>query len=461
MPQLRAVQRPEAFGAKVALEADSFARLLEQLPQAITTRYWSSSLNPTIRLGWVRTTIHVGDRQESHQALVSLACQPKPRVVLEVPDGVSPELFFESLDKDEEVDVLDTSSVPPLPRKRSPKSDPFVTRFPRTSFGDGRALYRVGFGLFNVPDIYGTVVKLGRGMQQMATAGRVPLLSDEWFVAIDPSGRLRERNQRARSRGAYLLSHAGALGRVDGGTFTTDQAEDILSAIYWLLTFALGRRTGPVLPYGTGRDSDRPIWTHWAIRATDTTGGVGTWFDTHHPESLNAIFAPFLELWRNEDLRRVLIRVISWYVEAQDLDPVEAAVPAAQIALETLAATVPLKPELDDPALGSNAAGKQARLLKRLGIPLDIPAELQELKLASGSKPWRHGPEAITHLRNDITHPRQDRAWTSPAMIDAWKLSLWYLELSMLAWLGYRGQHNRRTRINRSVGLVDPVPWAV
>ncbi len=461
MPRLREVQRPQSFGAKVTIQADSFAKLLEQLPQAITTRYSSNSLNPTIRLGWVRTTIRVGDRQESNQALVSLVCQPKPRVVFEVPGGVSPEMFFESLDKGEEVEVLDTSSVPPLPRRRSPGSEPFVARFPRTSFGDGRALYRVGFGLFNVPDIYGTVVKLGRGTQLSATAGRVPLLSDEWFVAIDPSTRLRERNQSARSRGAYLLSHAGVLGRIDGATFTADQAEEILSAIYWLLTFALGRRTGPVLPYGTSRDSDKAIWTQWAIRATDTTGGVGTWFDAHHPESLNAIFGPFLELWRNEDLRKVLIRVISWYVEAQDLDPVEAAMPAAQIALETLAATIPLNPELDDPSLGSNAADKQARLLRRLGIPLDIPAELQDLQGASGAKPWRHGPEAITHLRNDITHPRQDRAWTSPAMIEAWKLSLWYIELSLLAWLGYRGQHNRRTRVNRWVGLVDPVPWEV
>src|SRR5712692_4724961 len=136
-PQLRAVQRPQAFGAKVALPADSFARLLEQLPQAISTRYWSNSLNPTIRLGWVRTTIRVGDRQESHQALVSLACEPKPRVVVEVPGGVSPELYFQSLNKDEDVEVLDTSSVPPLPHRRSPGPDPFVARFPRTSFGDG------------------------------------------------------------------------------------------------------------------------------------------------------------------------------------------------------------------------------------------------------------------------------------------------------------------------------------
>jgi len=142
-------------------------------------------------------------------------------------------------------------------------------------------------------------------------------------------------------------------------------------------------------------------------------------------------------------------------------DPVEAAIPAAQIALETLEATISLRPELDDPTLGSHAAAKHARLLKRLGIPIDIPAELQDLLRASGPKPWQHGPEAITQLRNDITHPRQDRPWTGPAMIEAWTLSLWYVELSMLAWLGYRGAYNRRTRTSRWVGLVDPVPWAV
>ena len=461
MPRLRKVRRRLTFEAKVQMETDGLAKLLAQVPPAITTRYWNDALNPTIRMGWVQASIRAGDYREVHDVLVSLACQPRPRIVLEIPGSVGPELFFESIDKGDEVEVLNTGSVPPLPRKRSPGTDPFVTIFPPMSFGDGRELYRVGFGLFNFPDAHGSVVLTKRGKSRSMTAGRIALQSDEWFIAIDPAHGLRERYQTARARGAYLLSHAGVIGRVDGATFTGEQVEEVTSGLYWLFAFALGRRTGPILPYATNRESERPVWTQWAMRATDSAGGGGTWFDLHHTESLNGIFGPFMELWRQPALRRVLIRIISWYVQAQDINPVEAAIPAAQIALETLVATVPVRPDLDDPALGSNAAGKLARLLIRTGIPIDIPAELQELRKASGPKPWRHGPEAITHLRNDITHPRQDRAWTSAAMIEAWKLSLWYLELAMLAWLGYRGQHNRRTREDRSVGLVEPVPWAV
>jgi len=437
------------------------AKLLKQVPPAITTRYWSDALNPTIRLGWLDATVRAGHHRASHEVLVSLACQPRPEIVLEVAGGVSPELFFESLEKDVEIDVLNITSVPPLPRRRSAGSEPFVCSFPRTSFGDGTALYRVGFGLFNFSDVYGSLVLTKRGKHRSMTAGRIALLSSEWFIAIDPAHGLRERYQTARARGAYLLTHAGVIGRVDDATFTADQAEDVISALYWLFAFALGRRTGPVLPYATNRDDDRPVWTLWAMRATDSARGVGTWFDVHHPESLNAIFGPFMDLWRQPEVRRALIRIISWYVQAHQIDPIEAPIPSAQIALETLVATVPFRPELDDPSLGSNAAGRLARLLKRIGIPIDIPDDLQALQTASGGKPWRHGPEAITRLRNDLTHPMQSRAWTPQAMIEAWKLSLWYIELAMLAWLGYQGQHNRRTRENRWVGVVEPVPWAV
>jgi hypothetical protein len=46
-------------------------------------------------------------------------------------------------------------------------------------------------------------------------------------------------------------------------------------------------------------------------------------------------------------------------------------------------------------------------------------------------------------------------------MIDAWRLELQYGELVLLKLLGYEGRFGGRLHMRgRSVGQVEPVPWA-
>jgi hypothetical protein len=285
-------------------------------------------------------------------------------------------------------------------------------------------------------------------------------MSKDWFLILDPTHDLRKRFQEARARGAYLITHSGVLGRTDGTTFDAGDAQDALTALYWLFAFALGRRTGPALPYGVRKESERPVWAHWAVRATDPIRAHLTWFDRHDRQALGSIFEPFMRLWAEPVYRRILPAVISWHVQAQDINPIETAIVASQIALETLAEYYPLHPELAGPRPFKGAAGRVTRLLRRARIPADIPVEMEALRAVAGPEGWSNGPHAITELRNDLAHPIQRHQWTSEAMYDAWRLSSWYLEMVMLSWLGYSGTYNRRTRDRRMDGLVELVPWA-
>jgi hypothetical protein len=45
-------------------------------------------------------------------------------------------------------------------------------------------------------------------------------------------------------------------------------------------------------------------------------------------------------------------------------------------------------------------------------------------------------------------------------MVDAWRLGLWYVEMALLAWLGYGGTYNSRLEDDRWRGKVVRVPWA-
>jgi hypothetical protein len=42
--------------------------------------------------------------------------------------------------------------------------------------------------------------------------------------------------------------------------------------------------------------------------------------------------------------------------------------------------------------------------------------------------------------------------------IEAWKLGMWYIELSLLRICGFTGEYGNRLQ-SRWLGVVEPVPW--
>jgi len=455
--------RPVAFSATATgVDARSVQELFDQLPQAAGARYRSLHINPTIRLGWVTVTVKGDKVSERHQALVSLICQPRPRLVLQTAQPISGELVMEVFSgSDEHVAVEPMVGVPSLPRRRHVEADSYEAIFPSSTFGDGRDLFRVGFSVFNVAPIMGHVVRTGGTRKKSATAGRMVIASDDWTILLDPTENLSDRARQARVRGGHLLSHAGVLMRTDNQPFTDEAVDIVLGALYWLLAFAMGRRCGPALPFGTRRNSDRVVWADWRIRAMDSYRTPMGWFDLNDRQGLSRLFARFLSQWQQTGTQRLLVGIISWYLEAQAPDPMETAIAATQVALEILAHVVPVDPAVDGTGLGGGAAGRVARMLRSLSIPIAIPLSMTELiAAAKPGEPWKHGPEATTRLRNDLVHPKTEYQWDGQAMFDAWRLGLWYVEMALLGWLGYDGLYNSRLEDHRSRGKVKRVPWA-
>ncbi len=448
--------------AATATEGVAVQQFFDRLPEAAHARYRSLHINPSIRLGWVTITVRGEKLSEHHEALVSLICEPSPRLVLQTVQPISGALLMEALSgSDEYVTVEPLRGVPSLPRSRHVDAHSYEARFPPTTFGSGVDLFRVGFSAFNLPPIMGNAVRLGGARRRSATAGRLVMASDDWTIALDPTENLRERVERAKVRGGHLLSHAGVLMRADNQPFDGAAVDVVLGALYWLLAFAMGRRCGPALPYGYRRDGHRVIWADWRIRAVDSYRAPMGWFDLNDREGLNRLFPQFLDLWQQPSMRGLLVGIISWYLAAQAPDPIEIAIPATQVALETLAHVVPLHRAMDDKALGGGQARNVARMLKSLSIPIGIPTTMTDLiAAAKPTEPWKHGPDALTRLRDDLVHPKAKYQWKGEAMVDAWRLGLWYVEMALLAWLEYNGTYNSRLEDNRWRGKVVPVPWA-
>jgi hypothetical protein len=70
---------------------------------------------------------------------------------------------------------------------------------------------------------------------------------------------------------------------------------------------------------------------------------------------------------------------------------------------------------------------------------------------------WNDGPKALAAVRNLLVHPSKQKQLP---YYDAWRLAKWYTELVLLKLVGFTGEYSDRTRAQRWVGAVDPVPWA-
>ena len=108
---------------------------------------------------------------------------------------------------------------------------------------------------------------------------------------------------------------------------------------------------------------------------------------------------------------------------------------------------------------GLSAADKLRLLASNIGIPLDIPVEMSALHAKTGKK-WVDGMEAVTSIRNSLVHPDSDRTLPGGSYYDAWRLSLQYIELTLLYLCRHNGKYANRLG-KRFVGQVESVPWAI
>jgi hypothetical protein len=110
-------------------------------------------------------------------------------------------------------------------------------------------------------------------------------------------------------------------------------------------------------------------------------------------------------------------------------------------------------------------ADDRIRLLFRwAGIPTTLPPEFSALVALAKAENWADAPQAMTEVRNTITHPtkknrkRFDRQ-SDTARIEVWVLGLWALELCLLRLFDFRGKFSCRIR-HRHSWEAETVPWA-
>lgn len=324
-----------------------------------------------------------------------------------------------------------------------------------------RSLYSATFHLPNGIAFHGEPVRTDRGWR----AARLTFEADGWRVLLDAVADHRDLWAKLSNTGGFALTHVGRIERADGSPFNPEALEEPLTALYWCFTFLFGRRTGPLLLVGHAK-SGRPIWDAWPQDRCAPWDLTTSWAPRIETGDLAGLFRGFLERLRLDPWREDFTLAVHWYVETlHQAGAIQGGIVMAQIAFELLwwVTFVAESSTVHEPER-IIAADKLRLLLERHKIPRSIPDGLPALKKAAIENKWEDGPAAITGMRNNVIHSAKGRTRKRVAdelfVWEGLQLGTWYLEMLLLALVGYNGMYLPRCRQGGWASDTAKVPWA-
>lgn len=314
--------------------------------------------------------------------------------------------------------------------------------------------------LFNFPDFMGGQHRPGR---LPADCRSLVLVSAGWRVTIQSltDGATEAVWRRIKEEGLCLLTHVVNLEREDGGPFSVDEAKKQIALLTYFLSLVKGSTVWVVCDAGFDERGERVWQSFCAPRLGEPPYW---WADRSQGHQVEALFPPFVQRWsQSQAWRDCLTHAIYWYNQANTGDGqpgVDSALVLVQAALERLAfhyAVIERRMISRDGFKKLRASDQLRMLFSSLDIPMDIPQSLPAIQAASKPLAWVDSPHAITDIRNSLVHPDSNKR-VSDCYFEAWKLSLWYLELSLLAVCGYEGTYQNRVA-GEHAGQLEYVPW--
>lgn len=196
------------------------------------------------------------------------------------------------------------------------------------------------------------------------------------------------------------------------------------------------------------------------MSASGTWSPSCSWFDLHHAHILPDIFPGFYRLWNDPIWGESIRTVLYWYLTANHRKTgigIDTGIILSQVALEKLAWTHcvldrKIAKKKDFKPGGKNAAQKLTLMLADLGIPTHTPIAMRALRKRSSD-----GPTAVTQIRNSLVHPKRTNRLTTNELFQAWKLTMWYLDVILLKCCSHSGGYADR-RLSRWVGEIQSTP---
>ncbi len=323
---------------------------------------------------------------------------------------------------------------------------------------------KIVFHLFNFEDFDGAGSSLQTEGNNRKRISHFALSWKSYQITVQSVFSVKDNITTLKNEGGYRLTQFGKIEKSDRSSIKDDEIKNLLDALRYFISFAKGSWCNPVCPVGLDENNNK---TWYLLNSPDRQWqSLSSWFDTKHADALEVFFPIFMKLWEEENWKGTMEEVLYWYFNANDPGRgVDAGLILAQAALERLSYeyVVNEKKLLSPKGFKDIWASDKYRLLfSSLNIPLTIPSQCTSMLSASNQYNWLDAPHALTEVRNALVHPEHKKHGQikTDIFIEAWNLSLWYLEMTILAIAGYKGTYANRLIKQRWVGSVENVPWS-
>jgi hypothetical protein len=446
---------------------DEIRLKLAELPVALESPLCESNSGSPVELFKGHLRLRNGDETwEIREGKVHLTWLPSPSVRFEglVDRTLSPLAFG-----------VKTLEIPDW----STEFNCSITRFQLlSSFIEGRldrevtsadpACTRVTFALCNTPAFLGAPIR--DKSQVQAWSGRLRLEWQDWVLTFDELKDSKKRRDVLKNERTFGVVALGSFERPEGLEFLATEATQLLEDLSTFWSFLAGRWCGPILPLGYGGDLE--IWKPLSIPRLRRWSDQRSCFDLMYQgaqDDLRELFHGFMRRRQSLLWSHPISFAIYWYGEANsDAGGAEGGLVLVQAALEMLSWVV----MVEDPESSRYSQSKfkdidaEVRLRELLqfwGIPTEIPPSLATLKSVADQQESIDGVGAIVWMRNRLIHPKRRyreevQEAGGQAMVEANQLSLWFLELALLALMGYRGLYSDRFKSEWNWHRFQ-VPW--
>ena len=460
------------------LAAKTVVKAMETLPQ-VEPIYRTVSPNVPVELGTHRIILLNGDQRGTQgDASFTLRMSPAPRLVgsMHVPEAPSSDDIMRAMG-DRAANKI-TVEIPALsarfsilpPQTVINSSGTHITLHPTPEHIEifrtrPAKLREVVFHIVNFKNFRGSKNDILISPTSPRRIGRVVLKLNGWRVTIQALQETESLVQRLDEEGGFAITHVGKMERVQRGAFDVKEAKALLEVLRLYLSFARGAFV--VCPLAVGYDRNDVAWEQWGSHIVYPWRDFPGWFSGRPADPLEEVFPGFAGLFKDPHWKRHLRAVLYWYLRANNTAEgpgVDGGIVLSQAALEKLAWVYlveysrAITPQQYS-QLGS-ASKRLATLFSHMNIPTDIPAELQMLTSMAKKHGWNDAPEALTKVRNDLTHAEEKFLTGSDApFYDAWSLAQRYIELAVLHLAGHAGQYTDRISAEW-ITQTTKVPWA-
>jgi len=293
-----------------------------------------------------------------------------------------------------------------------------------------------------------------------------------WAVELKTLPEASKTFKKLKEDGGFGLTHIGRVTRQDDADFEPKDIEDLLVGLRSFCSFVKGDWCFPVLPVGLNADGHK-VWSQLGAAPSSVWRCPMIWSDQYNTDMIEELFPLFMEKWFNENWQPTIREAIYWLMRANhDRSGIDSGIILTQTALELLAfeylvndKKVVSKEKFENKGKGNrgyHASHKLKDLFDNVGIPTNIPSELETISELSTQKnvKWKSLPHALTEVRNSLVHPdRKKKDKVKTAYFDTWKAGCWLVELTILSICGYNGKYSNRITAKR-VGEVEYVPWS-